>query len=321
MYCKKIVQILLLGIGSLLSSISYAGNVTGSEVWLTRFQDHHGTIDYAFFSDIWGTIDEFQSIFLLSPLGDSYEVTLSPEGDQWGSDYEGPLHVPDIFTDGIYTFEVTYTDGTTDFPQAQLGGIFPSFPANLQLTNNLVSWNQWQSPTPTSFIEIEILTDTGGIGANLLTTATSYVVPEGVEVIEIELSFRNMEFPDGIKSSTSILVPGPECEFQLSQASYVDGETVTADVFHFANLTPDPVATEIKIWLAVPGIPTLSVTNLGADGSFVFPAGTDIDLGPAQLLGVSAALPRGSYEFGCRFLDPVTGELLAEDLNTFDIVP
>ena len=99
--------------------------------------------------------------------------------------------------------------------------------------------------------------------------------------------------------------------------TYVDGDTVTADVFRFANPTAASLALEWKVWLGVPGIPSIGVVNLGADGSFVLPAGTDVDLGPLTILPVTAALPPGSYEFSCRMLDPVTGELLVEDRNIF----
>lgn len=110
-----------------------------------------------------------------------------------------------------------------------------------------------------------------------------------------------------------------ECDIEMSQATYVDGETMTANVFRYANLTSSPVALEWKVWLGVPGLAPVPVLNLGADGSFVLPAGTDADLGPVPLLPVNAGLPRGQYEFSCRLLNPVTGRLLREDRNFFDV--
>jgi hypothetical protein len=112
----------------------------------------------------------------------------------------------------------------------------------------------------------------------------------------------------------------PECDIQLNQTSFGNGDTVTANVYRFANLTTAPIATEMKFWLGVPGIPPISVANVGSDGSIELPAGLDSDFGPIPLIPVTAALPRGTYEFSCRFLDPVTGELLAEDRNFFEIV-
>jgi hypothetical protein len=111
----------------------------------------------------------------------------------------------------------------------------------------------------------------------------------------------------------------PLCDIQMNQATYTDGDTITANVFRIANLTAALLALEWKVWLGVPGFPPISIFNLGADGTFVLPAGTDYDFGPVSLFSVTAALPRGSYELSCRMLDPVTGELLAEDRNFFDI--
>lgn len=114
-------------------------------------------------------------------------------------------------------------------------------------------------------------------------------------------------------------VPGPACDIQLNQSKFSNGDMVTADVFRLANLSNDSVPVELKVWAASSGASATSVLNLGQDGSFVLPAGTDIDLGPLQLLPVDDSLPRGDYEFSCRMLDPVTGELLSEDLNFFNV--
>ena len=111
-----------------------------------------------------------------------------------------------------------------------------------------------------------------------------------------------------------------ECDIQLNQATYIDGDTVTANVFRVVNLTGAPIATELKVWQGLPKMPPISFLNVGSDGSTVLPAGADIDRGPFPLLSVTAALPRGIHEISCRLLDPVTGELLFEDRNSFVII-
>jgi hypothetical protein len=40
----------------------------------------------------------------------------------------------------------------------------------------------------------------------------------------------------------------PFCNIQMSQTNYVDGDTVTAEVFRLANPRPDPVRVEWKVW-------------------------------------------------------------------------
>jgi hypothetical protein len=105
----------------------------------------------------------------------------------------------------------------------------------------------------------------------------------------------------------------------MTQATYGNGDAITARVFRFANGNVKPAQFELKIWLGAPGIPPISFVNAGANGSLSLPAGFDRDLGPLHLFTVSAAVPRGAYEFSCRTLNPVTGRLLSEDLNTFTI--
>ena len=124
---------------------------------------------------------------------------------------------------------------------------------------------------------------------------------------------------DGIAFTSAAYVPPPECNIELNREKLINGDTVTANILSFVNPSAAPVAIELKMWLGVPDISPLPVTNVGSDGSFMLPAGTVVDLGPAPLLGISASLPRGSYEFSCRMRDPVTGELLAEERNFFEI--
>jgi len=55
----RLSQYVVFCVAVLLSNISYAMNVTETEVWLVRFQDQHGHVTHEFYSDIWGTIDMF----------------------------------------------------------------------------------------------------------------------------------------------------------------------------------------------------------------------------------------------------------------------
>jgi glucose/arabinose dehydrogenase len=107
------------------------------------------------------------------------------------------------------------------------------------------------------------------------------------------------------------------CNVQLDRSRYASGDTVRATVLEIANLSTDSVAIELKIWLEVPDVPPIPVSRAGADGSLLFPANFSVDNGPVDLFTVSGATPPGNYVFGCRFIDPATGALVAEDLSTF----
>jgi hypothetical protein len=108
----------------------------------------------------------------------------------------------------------------------------------------------------------------------------------------------------------------PVLEIELNKASFVPGDTVTASVFRLRNPRETPAAAEVKVWLTADGY-QFTVLNLGSDGSAVLPAGYSQDVGPFGLMLVSPNTQNGEYELSSRVLDPVTGELLSEDLNLF----
>jgi glucose/arabinose dehydrogenase len=109
------------------------------------------------------------------------------------------------------------------------------------------------------------------------------------------------------------------CNVQLSQHTYLPGETVSTKVFEMANLSAATVAVEFKIWLTVPGTRSIPVRRGGADGSIVLPADFSTDAGAVDLFTVSGTVPKGTYALGCRFIDPATGGLLAEDVRPFEV--
>jgi hypothetical protein len=112
---------------------------------------------------------------------------------------------------------------------------------------------------------------------------------------------------------------GPLCQITLNQPSYRNGDRVEATMLRVANIGTSSQAVELKIWLKVPGLSPWSLLNVGADGSVVLPAGFTQNLGPATLFTLDTSYPRGDYELSCRLRDPVTGELLSEDRNPFNV--
>lgn len=112
---------------------------------------------------------------------------------------------------------------------------------------------------------------------------------------------------------------GAVCDVQMTQATYHNGDQVVAQVLRFGNQDVSPLPIELKLWFEVPGIAPVALLRIGADGSVVFPAGLNQNLGPATLFTVMPATARGTYAFSCRIVNPVTGGLLTQDLNTFEI--
>jgi hypothetical protein len=111
-----------------------------------------------------------------------------------------------------------------------------------------------------------------------------------------------------------------ECEVATTQSTYVDGEFLTMSVLRFANLSPNPVETRLRLQLTLP--PALPITvqalDIGAAGGFFLPGTFDNDLGPVQMFEVPSYLPRGEYGLRCALEDPFTGDVQAEDEAVFD---
>jgi len=203
----------------LITGHSHAGTISNVEVSLDRVKYESLNTEYSFNSDIWGTVSEFQSITLTSPLNNTYLLALQDEGDQWGYDVDGSeADILAEFVYGTYRFDVVYTDLTTDSAEAVLGGIFPDFPTSLSLDGNLVTWDSWLDPIGFSYIEFNIDggTDESEISAILAPSAVLYELPsdfiqDGTQY-EIELWFLSHQTDTSHLASISTMqttVPVP----------------------------------------------------------------------------------------------------------------
>jgi len=112
---------------------------------------------------------------------------------------------------------------------------------------------------------------------------------------------------------------GPECDIQLSREVYIDGDRVVTQVRRIANTGDGFVPVEVALWVESPDARPESFFKIGADGLLRLPPGFDFDLGPAPVFRVTPDLPRGTYAFNCRMVDPVTLRVLAQDVNLFEI--
>lgn len=112
---------------------------------------------------------------------------------------------------------------------------------------------------------------------------------------------------------------GVSCEITMSQSVYTDGEVVTANSVRLRNEGIGAVPVEAKLWIERPIGAPLADFNGGADGSLVLPPGFDADVGPRALGSISPSLLRGTYQYNCRVLDPVSGSELTSDFNEFEV--
>ncbi len=112
----------------------------------------------------------------------------------------------------------------------------------------------------------------------------------------------------------------PVCDVRLNRTTYLSGDQIVAQVARLTNPTSTALSVEVKLWFEqLGGASAAPFLTVGADGAFVLPPGFDTDFGPLQLATVQALTARGTYKFNCRVLHAVTGELLAEDFNLYEV--
>ena len=110
------------------------------------------------------------------------------------------------------------------------------------------------------------------------------------------------------------------CAVQVDKDSYVDGETVTLDELRWANLGALPTPTRLRLQITVVSFSaTFDLIDAGNDGSIVLPAGLNFVTGPAPLLPITAALPRGDWQLRRAIEEPGTGILRDESVTTFEL--
>ena len=111
----------------------------------------------------------------------------------------------------------------------------------------------------------------------------------------------------------------PVCEVTLTRTEYVTGDAVVASGIRFANPSPVAKAIEVKVWVEVPTIGSVSVLNAGVSGDVRLAPGAELATGPVTFFTVGPTTIRGDYQLNCRLLNPVTAARLAQDLNQFTV--
>ncbi|MBI3325436.1 MAG: hypothetical protein HYZ81_01860 [Nitrospinae bacterium] len=185
------------------------------------------------------------------------------------------------------------------------------------------SWSGTDTATPTASLLYAFRLDPLEASCSAFSSATSKTytgLANGSYTFLVKARDQALnEDPTPASQRFTLAVPTVACDIQMSQAAYGNGETIAAQSLRWANAGATPVPIEAKLWFEVPGFAPITFVNLGADGSVQLPAGFDHNFGPLSLATVTPAFPRGTYAFSCRILDPVTGQLLREDLNPFAI--
>jgi hypothetical protein len=151
------------------------------------------------------------------------------------------------------------------------------------------------------------------VSSRILDPTTSKLLSEDLNSFSVGETIQ-----PAVVQVTAVATP-PVLAVTMSKNSYGNGETVTATDFRLTNPANTSCSIEFKAWLTIPGSTPASLINLGSDQSLSLSSNSDQSLGPLSLFTVTSAMARGTYEFSSRLVDPVTGKLLSEDLNSFEI--
>jgi hypothetical protein len=133
---------------------------------------------------------------------------------------------------------------------------------------------------------------------------------------DTQLEYDNVSH--GCASKT--IPPGVICFVALDKTTYSRGDVITASTLKVTNPTASPVPFAYDLWFDIPGSKLLSFVRGGSDGSVISPPGTQDYSGMVVASSAqTSGAPVGSYNFGCRLLDPVTGGLQSEKIVPFSI--
>jgi hypothetical protein len=143
----------------------------------------------------------------------------------------------------------------------------------------------------------------------------------GSMVLYVDHTRLNAIFLDntGVIRDYFTILKGIAFDITMSQSAYVNGQTVTATEFRLRNPSSAAVPVKLRVWLSVPIIGEVTLIDLGADGTFMWPPGLNLNLGPLSLFAVSPDFPRGNWQLNSRVQNPTTLAVYSEDINPFKI--
>jgi hypothetical protein len=111
----------------------------------------------------------------------------------------------------------------------------------------------------------------------------------------------------------------PQLSATLNQTEYKSGDSVTIQELLIKHTGNGARKVELKVWLSYPDRTTVSVLNIGSDGSLSIPGNFTQNLGSTTLFTIDSNTQSGMYIIGMRIADPITLAILSEDFKAFAI--
>ena len=230
--------------------------------------------------------------------------------------FSGVSAVPGSFTN--YTIQIDLSNGNVI--AADLTGqlVLPIIGAQ-SITQTATS-TEVAGFMPTDLFGIEYPAHCTGGGGCTIVPGSGYDIATGqvnavgtiATLVQVFSPFGDMRFTE--------LPAEPFCDVEMTQAAYVDGDVTELSVVRFANFGGADLIAQLLVELKfdTAGF-TGTAFDAGSDGSLVLATGFDVDFGPSPVLPVTSGLPRGTWAYRCAIVDPVSGDVLAEDTAEFEI--
>jgi hypothetical protein len=135
----------------------------------------------------------------------------------------------------------------------------------------------------------------------------------------ISQSFLAADEPNAPATPVEQSAVEPVINIRLERQAYRPGDTVRISSLIIDNPSPASRNIEAKIWLALPGMQPISLSDLAIDEVANLSPGFNHEYGTIPFLKISRNAPEGTGVLGARLVDPDTGNILSEDIASFVI--
>jgi hypothetical protein len=107
----------------------------------------------------------------------------------------------------------------------------------------------------------------------------------------------------------------------LSSSRYGPNDTVSISDLWIINPSGESGNVEVKIWMELSGVSPISLTDSLVDETMLLTPWFQQNFGEYSLMQLSGSVPSGIGQVNARLLDPISGDILSEDINQFTISP
>jgi hypothetical protein len=155
------------------------------------------------------------------------------------------------------------------------------------------------------------------LNADEIVAAKNTPLTPGFETVHVQPGPWNTT---SIMKTADTAASNPVVDLSLDRIFYRKGDTVNASSFWIDNRAQQNRNVELKTWAQCSERSTISIGGRSTNGMFNLPAESNQDYGAKALLTIAANTPSDNCFVNARLIDPTTGDILSEDINSFSIL-